>query len=239
MTAARPYKKTMTAVAAREELVRNAGTQFDPTVCRAFLNISLGRLWRGLGFAAWLGQLPLLAPFVGTLSRWGGQAASATATVAGGAVLAAAGVLALPAISIFQHSPVVSRVPASPGTASAPAPAPSPEPSAAPPTGSSLPPASTYSPSGSGGLVAGAGSLPGTGGPGGGPVIPAPLRATQAGGDATPSRDPRLPPQPLRPLRRTGGAGLGLGVLRRPPTSRSSAAGCGGGGAACPRASTS
>src|SRR5438477_57944 len=28
MTAARPYKKTMTAVAAREELVRNAGTQF-------------------------------------------------------------------------------------------------------------------------------------------------------------------------------------------------------------------
>src|SRR5205085_7550418 len=48
MTAARPYKTAMSAGAARGELVRFAGTQFDPMVCRSFLNISLGRLWRGL-----------------------------------------------------------------------------------------------------------------------------------------------------------------------------------------------
>src|SRR5439155_27298376 len=44
MTANRPYKKAMSAGAARHELTRCAGAHFDPTVVRAFLNISLGRL---------------------------------------------------------------------------------------------------------------------------------------------------------------------------------------------------
>jgi PKD domain len=47
--------------AARRELVRCSGRQFDPTVVRAFLSISTGRLWRVVGLASWLAELPLLA----------------------------------------------------------------------------------------------------------------------------------------------------------------------------------
>jgi hypothetical protein len=239
MTAARPYKKTMTAVAAREELVRNAGTQFDPTVCRAFLNISLGRLWRGLGFAAWLGQLPLLAPFTGTLSRWGGQAASMTATVATGAVLAAGGLLAIPNLgSVGAHSTVASRLPASP----APAPAPSVSPAPAPATGT-VPPATAApappvsAPSGRG-LVAGIGTLPGTGGLTAPPLPPRPAAPPpgQAAGDAYAFQGGiGLPGQAtlsltLGPVAPTSASAASTGR----PTSRSSAAGCGAGTAPCP-----
>ncbi|HEY0410179.1 MAG TPA: HD-GYP domain-containing protein, partial [Candidatus Dormibacteraeota bacterium] len=184
MTAARPYKRTMSAVAAREELVRNAGTQFDPVVCRAFLNISLGRLWRGLGIAAWLGQLPLLTPFGGTLSRWGGQAASMTATVATGAALAAAGLLAIPTVDFGgAHTPAVSRLPGRPVPVPPQAPAPAPD--------LSLPPASTPAPPPSaapvnGAVVGIAGAPPDTGGIGG-PVSPTPtvpVAPGSAAGDA-------------------------------------------------------
>jgi hypothetical protein len=72
MTAARAYKKPMTPLAAREELTRCAGTQFDPAVVRAFLAISLGRMRWVTGPLAWLAQLPFLrmvpsvGPAVGT-----------------------------------------------------------------------------------------------------------------------------------------------------------------------------
>jgi hypothetical protein len=72
MTAARPYKKPMTPLGAREELTRCAGTQFDPVVVRAFLAISLGRLRWVTGPLSWLAQLPFLrmvpsvGPAVGT-----------------------------------------------------------------------------------------------------------------------------------------------------------------------------
>ncbi len=67
MTAARPYKKPMTPLGAREELTRCAGTQFDPAVVRAFLAISLGRLRWVAGPLSWLAQLPFLrmVPSVG------------------------------------------------------------------------------------------------------------------------------------------------------------------------------
>ncbi|HEY2704427.1 MAG TPA: HD domain-containing phosphohydrolase [Candidatus Dormibacteraeota bacterium] len=228
MTAARPYKRTMTAVAAREELVRNAGTQFDPVVCRAFLNISLGRLWRGLGFAAWLGQLPLLAPFAGTLSRWGGHAASMTATVAAGAVLAAGGLLSIPNVGFSSaRTPTLSRLPASPAPVLVPAPAPG--------TGVSPPPTSVPEPppphATAGGPVAGLpGALPGTG------AILAPV--------ATPAAPPPRGPAAADAYALLGVIGLpGLASLgpvaptsasasSRRPTARSSAAGCGPG--ACP-----
>jgi len=59
MTAARSYKKPMTAVAARAELTRCAGSQFDPRVVRAFLAVSLPRpIWQ-LGPLAALTRLPL------------------------------------------------------------------------------------------------------------------------------------------------------------------------------------
>src|ERR1039457_6261343 len=48
----------MSVAAARQELTRVAGTQLDPAVFRAFLNISIGRLWRTAGIGAWIGQIP-------------------------------------------------------------------------------------------------------------------------------------------------------------------------------------
>jgi putative nucleotidyltransferase with HDIG domain len=60
MTAARSYKRPMTPSAARVELARCAGTQFDPGVVRALFAISLGRLWWMVGPAAWIAQVPFM-----------------------------------------------------------------------------------------------------------------------------------------------------------------------------------
>ena len=232
MTAARPYKKTMSAVAAREELVRNAGTQFDPAVCRAFLNISLGRLWRGLGLAAFLGQLPLLAPFTGTLTRWGGQAASMTAAVATGAGLAAGGLFAIPNLGIGGGgAPAVSRLPA---PTPAPAPAPVPAPGSTTPPAPSAPITNGAAPP-TGGPVSSVGPLPGTGAL---PVPPAPTTPPspplpgQAAGDAYALEgDIALLPGmatlgPVAPSTASASSSR--------PTSHSSAAGCGPGASPCP-----
>ncbi len=86
MTSPRPYKRTMSIAAARQELTRVAGTQLDPAIVRAFLNISVGRLWRTIGFGAWIGQIPALTRLwteLGRLSSWAGTGAlsATTATV--------------------------------------------------------------------------------------------------------------------------------------------------------------
>ena len=232
MTAARPYKTTMTAVAAREELVRNAGTQFDPVVCRAFLNISLGRLWRGLGLVAFLGQLPLLAPFTGTLTRWGGQAASMTAAVATGAALAAGGLFAVPNLGLGGgRAPAVSRLPAA---TPAPAPAPLPAPGSTTPPAASAP-ATNGAGQSTGGPVSAVGTLPATGAL---PVLPTPTTPPapplpgQAAGDAYALEgDIGLLPGmatlgPVAPSTASASSSR--------PTSHSSAAGCGPGASPCP-----
>ncbi|MGH9017579.1 MAG: HD-GYP domain-containing protein [Acidimicrobiales bacterium] len=79
MTAVRAYKRPMSLQAARAELARRSGTQFDPTMVRALLNVSLGRLRWSLGIAAWMAELPLLT----VLPR---AAAQAGATVGSGAL---------------------------------------------------------------------------------------------------------------------------------------------------------
>jgi HD-GYP domain-containing protein (c-di-GMP phosphodiesterase class II) len=91
MTAPRNYKRQMSVSAARQELVRVAGTQFDPAIVRAFLNISLGRLWRTIGFGAWIAQVPT----VGRLFSFGGfgGVAGPIAAAAAATVLAVAGVI--------------------------------------------------------------------------------------------------------------------------------------------------
>ena len=62
MTAARSYKRSMSVRAAREELAKCAGQQFDPAVVRAFFAISLPRLvWR-TGPLSYLAQSPFLSP---------------------------------------------------------------------------------------------------------------------------------------------------------------------------------
>ena len=58
ITSKRSYKEPMTPAAARRELVVCSGTQFDPDVVRAFLNVSIGRRWSG-GFLAAASHLPL------------------------------------------------------------------------------------------------------------------------------------------------------------------------------------
>ncbi len=99
MTAPRPYKRAMSIAAARQELTRVAGTQLDPAVVRAFLNISVGRLWRTIGFSAWFGQIPALVRLwseLGRLSSWIGSGAISAATATVVTVGALAGPTALP-----------------------------------------------------------------------------------------------------------------------------------------------
>jgi putative nucleotidyltransferase with HDIG domain len=84
MTAARAYKRPMTAQAAREELIRCAGTHFDPDVVRAFLNISLGEMSRFSGPLAWIAQLLLIrpGPLMGQVLGAGASAAVTASSVA-------------------------------------------------------------------------------------------------------------------------------------------------------------
>jgi putative nucleotidyltransferase with HDIG domain len=89
MTAARSYKKPMSVPAARRELAACAGGQFDPSVVRAFLNISLGKLWWTVGPTSWTALLPL----VGSAQRAGGQLVGAARAAAAAIVVSAGGLV--------------------------------------------------------------------------------------------------------------------------------------------------
>jgi hypothetical protein len=95
MTAVRSYNRPKGPREAREELTRCAGTHFDPSVVRAFLGISLGRLRWTAGIAAFLAQLPIL----GVTARASAQVVTTAAgieassgSIVGTAALAIAGV---------------------------------------------------------------------------------------------------------------------------------------------------
>ncbi|MCU1692846.1 MAG: hypothetical protein JWM64_1937 [Frankiales bacterium] len=62
MTAGRSYRSALPAEQARAELVTCSGTQFDPAVVRALLDVSLARLERVVGPLAFLFAVPLVAP---------------------------------------------------------------------------------------------------------------------------------------------------------------------------------
>jgi hypothetical protein len=85
MTAARSYRAAVSAVAARAELTRCAGTHFDPAMVRAFLAIALPRLLWSVGPLAFCVNVPFL--------RWigdgGVRIAQAASTTASGAANAA------------------------------------------------------------------------------------------------------------------------------------------------------
>jgi len=91
MTAARSYKRPMTPTAARRELARCAGSQFDPTVVRALFSVSLGRLWWMVGPAAWVAQVP----FMLGVGRAGSETVTAVRTAGELAWRGAAAVLAV------------------------------------------------------------------------------------------------------------------------------------------------
>ena len=135
MTAPRPYKRPISVSAARQELVRVAGTQLDPVIVRAFLNVSVGRLWRTIGFGAWIAQIPQL----GRIFSFGGFTGSgmglgiATATTA--TVFAVTGVVGTPAGPV-PIGPVSQAVAVAPSHTPRPTPRPTatPRPATAAPT---------------------------------------------------------------------------------------------------------
>ncbi len=86
MTAARTYKRPMSAAKAREELVACAGGQFDPVVVRAFLLIPITRLRWALGPFSWVAQLPLAREVV----HASGALTGAKVSTAAGATASAA-----------------------------------------------------------------------------------------------------------------------------------------------------
>lgn len=150
MTASRPYRRALTPIAARRELVRASGTQFDPRIVRAFLEISVGRLWRAVGVEALIAEIPVAAPLVWITARtahWGGNAAATAGAVA---VLAVAGVVAAPVTVLPATNAIGQRsAPSSPasgdisgvccGGAAAPAAKPAPAPPVAAPAGPAAP----------------------------------------------------------------------------------------------------
>jgi hypothetical protein len=178
MTAARSYKKPMAIVAARAELARCAGGQFDPIVVRAFLSISLPVLLWKTGPLAFLMQLP----FLSRLQQLAQQGVTA-ATQGLAAATVAAGVSAM-AITPSPVASAISVPPVPPVTVTAPAPSPSagisPTPSTAQPGGPG---------EGDGGPGGGTGEEPG--------ASPTPLPIPEPSATPTPIPSPTVGPLPL------------------------------------------
>jgi HD domain len=82
MTAARAYKKPLPLAVAREELTRSAGTQFDPLVVRAMLNVSVGKVSRAAGPLSSLGVAPGLSSLVNAAPAIPAMVSSGAAAVA-------------------------------------------------------------------------------------------------------------------------------------------------------------
>jgi HD-GYP domain-containing protein (c-di-GMP phosphodiesterase class II) len=78
MTAPRPYRRPVDAAAARSELARHAGTQFDPEIVRHFLAVGLPQLSRSMGLLSWLGQVPFIREWPKLQSTTGVAATQAT-----------------------------------------------------------------------------------------------------------------------------------------------------------------
>ncbi|MGC1237973.1 MAG: HD-GYP domain-containing protein [Acidimicrobiales bacterium] len=98
MTAARSYKSAMSPSAARKELTRCAGTQFDPAIVRAFLNISVGRQRLVIGPLAWIFDVPIISQMsnLGNVFVASSQVALVAGSVTLGAVAAGGQVLMHP-----------------------------------------------------------------------------------------------------------------------------------------------
>jgi putative nucleotidyltransferase with HDIG domain len=196
MTAARSYKMPMSVAAARRELTVHAGTQFDPQIVRAFLELSIGRLRWIAGPVSWAAQVPFLGwlrhavfplPIAGgalgqTMGRAAGVVGTAASAVGTAVVVGALGVPApappAEAATISPPSAAASGVPSSLVPVVA---APPPVPAGSPSRVQGSPPApapATSDPSGIDPAEA-PGAPP--------PTSPGPPPATAAGNDAAPA----------------------------------------------------
>ena len=197
MTAVRPYRKPIGVQAARQELVKCSGAQFDPVVVRAFLNISMGRLWRVVGLWSWIAQLPLLAWIDRLGWNWG------AAIVSGGTALSLTVPGVLPHTAAPSSTPSAVTVltgtgPADPGTGSIGTTGPStpvPSPRSGPPGGGAPPPPS------------GAPAPPGATPPPGSSATPRPSPSGPPAPTPTPSPTP-VPDQPPVVTVNAGGTAL-------------------------------
>ncbi len=112
MITSRPYKRPVRPEAARGELVRYAGQQFDPEIVRAFLGIAIGDLRKVMGLLGVLSEVPILAtvPRAEALIEMAGrQTIGAVGTAAGAGVFVAAATLSpvhLPSSSSPMANPV-------------------------------------------------------------------------------------------------------------------------------------
>lgn len=111
MTAPRSYKKAMTRSSALAELVRFSGSQFDPDVVRALLQVSAPRLRWAMGPTSWLVGTPVLgaAPSLTAAT----VAAQATVGVTAVAVAGVTGLAAPMAAASTSGPPSPSATPAS------------------------------------------------------------------------------------------------------------------------------
>jgi hypothetical protein len=131
ITSARSYKKPMSPSAARAELARCSGQQFDPEAVRAFLAVGLGRLRRIAGPLSMFSLLPGLRsmplPDLGSL---------ATITSAAVAVTVAGVIGALPTVagSASAGDGIVPTTSVATGAATHPAASSSASPTASPAT---------------------------------------------------------------------------------------------------------
>jgi putative nucleotidyltransferase with HDIG domain len=102
ITATRSYKKSMTIQEGRLEITRCAGTQFDPDMVRAFLQISIGDLRKAMGPLSWLAQLSL----------FGRLAAAPAASTMAGTMIAVTGLGLGPVTSVYSEPVRPHRAPA-------------------------------------------------------------------------------------------------------------------------------
>ena len=96
ITATRSYKKAMTIQEARLEITRCAGSQFDPDMVRAFLQISIGDLRKAMGPLSWIAQL----------SIFGRLAAAPAASTMAGTMIAVTGLGLGPVTSVYSEPAV-------------------------------------------------------------------------------------------------------------------------------------
>ncbi len=91
ITVTRAYRRPVSVTSARAELVRVAGSQLDPGIVRAFLNVSVGRLWRVLGVGALINQIPVLNELATTAARVAPGLGNTTAVAGAAGALAVGG----------------------------------------------------------------------------------------------------------------------------------------------------
>lgn len=162
MTAGRPYRSALTVMAAREELVRRSGSHFDPDVVRAFLAVSVGRLWPVIGVGVLSAGAPFFGPLSSRLMRFGSRSVSGVAAAGVTVTLIYAGFVGpithgvVPGPSVGK--PAVAGLLTPPGPAQSPATIPQTSPPSAAPHSSPSKGNSNATPPGSSAPRSGGGS---------------------------------------------------------------------------------